>query len=60
MTFTMTNSQLREVAGQVAAATGADADDVERALTIALFPHQDHHGEVTYGREADPKKDFKL
>jgi hypothetical protein len=60
MTFTLTNHELRKVAGEVAAATGADADSVERALTIALFPYQDYRGKVTYGQGAEPKKDFKL
>jgi hypothetical protein len=60
MTFTLTNHELRKVAGEVAAATGADADSVERALTIALFPYQDYGGKVTYGQGAEPKKDFKL
>jgi hypothetical protein len=60
MTFTLTNHELRKVAGEVAAATGADVDCVERALTIALFPYQDYGGKVTYGQGAEPKKDFKL
>jgi hypothetical protein len=60
MTFTLTNHELRKVAGEVAAATGADADSVERALTIALFPYQDYGGKVTYGQSAEAKKDFKL
>jgi hypothetical protein len=60
MTFTLTNHELREIAGEVAAAIGADADSLERALTIALFPYQDYGGKVTYGQGAEPKRDFKL
>ena len=60
MTFTLTNHELRKVAGEVATAIGADADSIERALTIALFPYQDYGGKVTYGQSAEAKKDFKL
>ena len=47
-------------AGEVAAAIGTDADSMERALTIALFPYQDYGGKVTYGQGAEPKMDFRL
>jgi hypothetical protein len=60
MTFTITNHELGKLAGEVAAAIGADPDSLERALTIALFPYQDYGGKVTYGQGAEPKKDFKL
>ena len=60
MTFTLTNHELRKIAGDVAAAVGADADSIERALTVALFPYQDYGGKVTYGQGAEPKRDFKV
>jgi hypothetical protein len=60
MTFTLTNHELRKIAGDVAAAIGADADSIERALTIALFPYQDYGGKVTYGQGAEPKRDSNM